>query len=55
MSVVAMRLTEPVRSALAKAAADDAIPPATLARQALVRELRRRGHLTDTATEAARG
>lgn len=54
-AVVAVRLTEPIRSALARAAAEDAIPAATVARQAIVRELRRRGLVPPTAQEPAGG
>ena len=54
-AVVAVRVSEPIRSALAQAAADDFATPAAVARQAIVAELRRRGRLPEPAQDAARG
>lgn len=53
--VVAVRISDPIRSALARAAKDDFATPAAVARQAIVAELRRRGHLPNTGQDAAHG
>ena len=53
--VVAVRISEPIRTALAQAAKDDFATPAAIARQAIVAELRRRGRLPEPAEGAARG
>lgn len=45
--VVAVRISEPIRSALEQAAKADFTTPAALARQAIVADLRRRGRLPD--------
>lgn len=49
-TVIAFRVQDPnIHSALAQAAADDLSSPSVVARQAVVRELRRRGYLPEQA------
>lgn len=55
MSVtIAFRVTDPtIHSALAAAAKDDLSSPSVVARQAVVKELRRRGYLPEAAPAKA--
>jgi len=52
-AVVAVRISEPIRSALEEAAKADFTTPAAMARQAIIADLRRRRHLP--STENGRG
>ena len=51
--VIAFRTPEHVHEALAAAAKDDLSSPSVVARQAVVRELRRRGYLPEAAPAKA--
>lgn len=55
--VIAFRTPEHVHEALSRAAEDDLSSPSVVARQAVVKELRRRGYLPEAAPAkaAARG
>ncbi len=53
--VIAFRTPEHVHQALAAAARDDLSSPSVVARQAVVRELRRRGYLPEQATQSTGG